>query len=99
MFLGYVFIALCESVLDEKEYSLGELSGANAKRAMLVLLKKKKEILHVYETCTGSQYRIHLGVPPGMPPKGALAAALHARSTRPEPMQYSFYIQDVSGSS
>ena len=38
MFLGYVFIALCESVLDEKEYSLGELSGANAKRAMLVLL-------------------------------------------------------------
>ena len=39
MFLGYVFIALCESVLDEKEYSLGELSGANAKRAMLVLLQ------------------------------------------------------------
>lgn len=38
MFLGYAFIALCEAKLDDKEYSLGELSGANAKRAMLVLL-------------------------------------------------------------
>ena len=38
MFIGYAFIALCEAKLDDKEYSLGELSGANAKRAMLVLL-------------------------------------------------------------
>ena len=38
MFLGYIFIAVCEATLDDKEYSLGELSGANAKRAMLVLL-------------------------------------------------------------
>ena len=42
--------------------------------------KKKKEILHVYETCTGPQYRIQLGVPPGMPPKGVLTATLNGKT-------------------
>lgn len=26
MFLGYAFIAVCETMLDDKEYSLGELT-------------------------------------------------------------------------
>jgi ZIP family zinc transporter len=38
MLIGYMFIAVCESMLDDKDCALGDLSGAGARRAVLILL-------------------------------------------------------------
>jgi len=49
-------------------------------RVLVANEKRKKEIVHVYESCTGAQYRMQLGVPPGMPPRGTLASALNGKA-------------------
>jgi len=49
-------------------------------RGVIANEKRKKEIVQVYEACTGPQYGIRLGVPPGMPPRGTLAATVNGKT-------------------